>query len=33
LLKHLVKDGALQLDPTDEITGAMLMTHDGRVLK
>jgi NAD(P) transhydrogenase subunit alpha len=33
LLKHLVKDSALQLDPTDEITGAMLMTHDGRVLK
>ncbi len=33
LLKHLVKDGALQLDPTDEITGAMLMAHDGRVLK
>jgi NAD(P) transhydrogenase subunit alpha len=33
LLKHLVKDDALQLDPTDEITGAMLMTHDGRVLK
>ncbi len=33
LLKHLVKDGVLQLDPTDEITGAMLMTHDGRVLK
>jgi NAD(P) transhydrogenase subunit alpha len=33
LLKHLVKDGVLQLEPTDEITGAMLMTHDGRVLK
>ena len=33
LLKHLVKDGVLQLDPADEITGAMLMTHDGRVLK
>jgi NAD(P) transhydrogenase subunit alpha len=33
LLKHLVKDDALQLDPADEITGAMLMTHDGRVLK
>jgi NAD(P) transhydrogenase subunit alpha len=33
LLKHLVKDGVLQLDPTDEITGAMMMTHDGRVLK
>ena len=29
LLKHLVKDGALTLDPTDEITGAMMMTHDG----
>src|SRR5690242_16800213 len=33
LLKHIVKDGALNLDPTDEITGAMMMTHDGRVLK
>jgi NAD(P) transhydrogenase subunit alpha len=27
LLKHLVKEGVLQLDPTDEITGAMLMTR------
>jgi len=33
LLKHVVKDGALQLDPTDEITGAMMMTHDGQVLR
>jgi len=33
LLKHLVKDGALQLDATDEITGAMLMTHDGKVIR
>jgi len=33
LLKHLVKDGALVIDPTDEITGAMLMTHDGKVLR
>jgi len=33
LLKHLVKDGALVLDPSDEITGAMMMTHDGKVLK
>jgi H+-translocating NAD(P) transhydrogenase subunit alpha len=33
LLKHLVKDGALTLDPSDEITGAMLMTHDGKSLK
>ena len=33
LLQHLVKDGALVLDPTDEITGAMLMAHDGKVLK
>jgi len=33
LLKHLVKDGALTLDKTDEITGAMMMTHDGQVLR
>ena len=33
LLKHLVKDGVLQLDETDEITGAMMMTHDGKVLR
>ncbi|HTE44946.1 MAG TPA: hypothetical protein VK636_06860, partial [Gemmatimonadaceae bacterium] len=33
LLKHLVKDDALQLDPNDEITGAMMMTHDGKVLR
>ena len=33
LLKHLVKDGALQLDVNDEITGAMMMTHGGQVLR
>jgi NAD(P) transhydrogenase subunit alpha len=33
LLKHLVKDGALNLDAADEITGAMMMTHDGKVLR
>jgi NAD(P) transhydrogenase subunit alpha len=34
LLQHLVnKEGALVIDPTDEITGAMLVTHDGRVLR
>ncbi len=33
LMKHLVKDGALTLDPSDEITGAMLVTHDGKVLR
>ncbi len=33
LLKHLVKDGALTLDASDEITGAMMMTHDGKVLR
>ena len=32
-LKHLVKDGALVLDPGDEITGAMLVTHDGKALR
>ena len=33
LLKHLVQDGALRLDPADEITGAMMLTHEGRVLR
>ncbi len=33
LLKHLVKDGALVLDASDEITGAMLMAHDGKVVR
>lgn len=33
LLQHLVKDGKLTLDPTDEITGAMLVVHQGNVLK
>src|SRR6476646_6754577 len=33
LLKHLVKDGALVLDPSDEITGAMLVTHEGKALR
>jgi NAD(P) transhydrogenase subunit alpha len=33
LLQHLVKDGSLVLDPTDEITGAMLVVHQGKVLK
>lgn len=33
LMKHLVKDGALVLDPNDEITGAMMMTHDGKVVR
>jgi proton-translocating NAD(P)+ transhydrogenase subunit alpha len=33
LLKHLVADDALVLDASDEITGAMMMTHDGQVLR
>ena len=33
LLQHLVKDGALVIDPADEITGAMLMVHQSKVLK
>jgi NAD(P) transhydrogenase subunit alpha len=34
LLKHLItKEGALVVDPKDEITGAMLVTHEGNVLK
>lgn len=32
LLTHLsTKEGALRLDPADEITGAMLVVHDGKV--
>jgi NAD(P) transhydrogenase subunit alpha len=31
LLKHLASDGKIQLDLTDEITGAMVVTHDGAV--
>jgi NAD(P) transhydrogenase subunit alpha len=34
LLQHLIaKDGELVIDPDDEITGAMLVTHGGRVLR
>ena len=33
LVKHLVADGSLRLDPSDEITGAMMMTHEGEVLR
>ena len=34
LLQHLInKDGVLVIDPTDEITGAMLVTHEGSVLR
>ena len=32
-LNHLVKEGKLQLDFTDEITQATCVTHDGKVLK
>ena len=31
LLQHLIKDGAVNIDPADEITGAMLVTHDGKL--
>jgi NAD(P) transhydrogenase subunit alpha len=34
LLQHLItKEGALVVDPADEITGAMLVTHNGRTLR
>ena len=29
LLQHLIKDGAIRIDPADEITGAMLIAHNG----
>jgi len=31
LLQHLVKDGALLVDLADEITGAMVVTHQGEI--
>ena len=31
LIQHLTKENALVLDSLDEITGAMLVTHDGQV--
>ena len=34
LLQHLItKEGALVIDANDEITGAMLVTHEGRVIR
>ncbi|MEO7126058.1 MAG: NAD(P) transhydrogenase subunit alpha [Nakamurella sp.] len=32
LLSLLVKDGVLTVDPADEVVGAMLVTHQGRVI-
>jgi len=32
LLQHLIKENALAIDLTDEITKAMVVTHDGAVL-
>ena len=32
LLQHLIKENALKLDPAEEITKAMLVTHDGAIL-
>ena len=32
LLAHLVRDGALVLDPADEITAGVLITHDGDIV-
>jgi NAD(P) transhydrogenase subunit alpha len=31
LLDYLIKDGALVIDLNDEITGAMVVTHEGRI--
>ena len=33
LLVHLVKDGELALDPADEITAGVLITHGGKVVQ
>jgi NAD/NADP transhydrogenase alpha subunit len=32
-LLHFLKDGALNIDPSDEITAATLITHDGAVVQ
>jgi len=32
LVTHLARDGALVVDPADEITGAMLVVHGGKVV-
>jgi H+-translocating NAD(P) transhydrogenase subunit alpha len=32
LVNHLAHEGALVIDPSDEITGAMLVTRDGQVV-
>ena len=32
LLQHLIKENALTIDLTDEITKAMVVTHDGAVV-
>jgi NAD(P) transhydrogenase subunit alpha len=33
LLVHLVKDGVLTLDPQEEITAGVLITHAGKVVQ
>ena len=33
LLLHLVRDGRLVIDPTDEIQAGVLVTHDGRIIR
>jgi NAD(P) transhydrogenase subunit alpha len=33
LLQHLFHEGEIVIDPEDEITGAMLLTHEGKVLR
>jgi proton-translocating NAD(P)+ transhydrogenase subunit alpha len=33
LLLHLVKDGALAIDPADEIQAGVVITHDGQVVQ
>lgn len=33
LLQHLIKEGNVVIDTDDEITGAMLVTHNGKVLR
>ncbi len=32
LLQHLIKDGALDIDTSDEITAGCLVTHEGRIV-
>jgi NAD/NADP transhydrogenase alpha subunit len=33
LLQHLIREAKLVIDQSDEVTGAMLITHEGKVIR